>query len=459
MAQKNKKNSAVLLFSGSHWTCGIYITAQNETRQIALSDTVKGSLKVIPDILLQWAQDKGASSVRIIEPSNVMSLAINLPDDLTDDQRQTALKWEVTSQHGSAETSSIRFGAAKARRYGIDPTGREVFVGIFHEKELESYREKCTKFGMGLYGICSLQLSLIGALSIHMQASDCLLYITENKSFAYIPGTVMAAPTARNLPLGFPDTGHEALWHEKLKHRVLASSGCTIHTVIPDQSPDDLIEHVEASLLNNSIRPYKLTDLHCACMAWVALGKAGDITDGTAICASLSTVKTRKVPQSYIYAIAICLLLLLPLIYYTTLQFSIKEINSKITVYAKRSAVIKNIQSQINFKSVQTQVNAKLVKLLKTGERINRPFMDVVTIVSSVIPMGCTINKIQSNGGKVIIDGTAEDQQVLNHFEQQLSNEFKNIKISFSSGTIIAQSQVNEVLSFSYHFTDLQENK
>ena len=428
------KTTAVILFTGEDWRASVFTSSISGLHLKEKSEIIDGSHKTIPRKILEWCKLHNAESVTIIEPANIVSIKLNLPDNLTNQERQTALKWEVAAHYGEAATNAVKLSATKVTCYGKGSEKDLLFTAIFRENKITEYKKTLEEYGLKLRGITSLQLSLLATICKDIQENDTMLFISRNKSFAYIADGVNAPSKVRNIPIGYPENSSNLQnWQRKLSTRVTIAMGGKLHTIIPNNAPPTLIQDIETAIPNTNIMNYKLSDVVDRSMLIVAQGLPDKTSDKAAICGTIQKEIKSKASKTKKLIIIIASITLLIVAYYMFLNYQIKQCQTDID---KRKAIKTKIDA-INSKIVEivkgNKEKAQLIKSLSNEKRVPQPFLKTLKVVCATIPQGCRINELSFINGTLKLQGVAKEQNGLALFEQKITEFSRATKISLAT--------------------------
>lgn len=181
-----KNRQAIFVFDGHRWCLKIMSFQRRRWTCIESVVELAKPLQVLPEELLAMAVTHSAVKVKILQPCDVHNIEISLPEDLDDEEIQTALVYELASnvEHDPTQT---RAAATRASSLSLGAAENQMLIGTFSDSQLEKIHEACTQEKLKFAGIGSLELAFLQYHgTVAPSATFVLLY--DHKGIYVSPG-------------------------------------------------------------------------------------------------------------------------------------------------------------------------------------------------------------------------------------------------------------------------------
>jgi hypothetical protein len=403
--KKAKGKPALLLNNGKRW-----FLLEEESREFF----EEGAPDILPEKFLEDCHKRKIKRAKILIPSDLNLLDIELIEELEPEEKHTAVAWELSSVAGcDPEKSRIAFADAGAFSFG---GGRNLKVcAVFSKSVVKSFKEQLWDSEIKFEGLGSLQMALAAAHSkSDDNANEHLLFMREASSFAFIAGADGGVPSCRNLPIGFPGALPENRdWGERLRKRLGPIIGGDIHFVLNEH-----IENIDEALKR---------ELRCNKLSFEFLDELLDkifnavVEEPGFFAVEQPKEKDPRTPGTVIAVTMIFLtasLLLLQGAWNACAKNSLKEtINLKKELDSERE----KYKSQLDSVKKNISRTIKTYRLLEEHRRIDDDFIFMLDSLARITPKYTRLNEIrQDDDGGIAINGVSYTQRDIAKFAKNL---------------------------------------
>jgi len=181
-----RRNVAILVYDGESWN--IFIVS-SEKREVLDEKTHVSARKCdsIPPKILEWIIEHETSRVRIVLPSELHNISLELPGKLDMEQTHTAIAWETAELTG-ANSQGVRHASCRLSAFGIEENREQIITASFPMDWLRNYKSECNAYGLEFEGVLSLQCVF---LALHRgsteRMSDSMILLGQGGVFAFFP--------------------------------------------------------------------------------------------------------------------------------------------------------------------------------------------------------------------------------------------------------------------------------
>lgn len=162
-SSRKRSRVAVLIHDGEEWRGFILTYARPQWRCVEQTECPGKNPRQIPAGLLDFAEKNRATRIRILIPSEVVTLAnVEYPIDSSPEEMQ-AVTLGIFCEETGQEWGTQRVCAVLAERFQMGAPSEMVMASSFESSLLESYEKNCRSVRIPLEGIGSLELAFLAA--------------------------------------------------------------------------------------------------------------------------------------------------------------------------------------------------------------------------------------------------------------------------------------------------------
>jgi len=477
---RNKKNrTAVLVYGNKSWH--VFILSSRDKECLAeLKEVNCEKSDTIPHRIFEWMLENETWRFRVVLPSELHNITLELPERLDMEQTHTAIAWETAELTG-ANSIGVRHASCRVSAFGIEKNSEQIITASFSVNALKNYRSESKAFGIVFEGVMSLQ-SVFLALHIARcrEVNEAMILLGENSIFAFSPkdsrsGGVMM----RNISLdsGFnqnsPDNTNR---FRNMLHRLESDIlNLSVYTALlnEDEIKKPNIEkkhNYEKSILKiagnrrdllndaKSVseiffeefpdaieRKLKFEDIKSLFLK-IALGAEYGNLDMPCPMAILPMGKMEKTRKADRLAALIAAGAVLYVAFIGGFLF-IKNYNLKRhNIQAKKFL---NKEQSLNSKkeklAKQLEKYKKIFSLINRGKSANIECLNFMKDIASVIPYGVKLDFMKYSKGNIQLQGSTLSQGAFSQFCSKLDRALKDMKLKIESSSLKQSSDKKKI--------------
>ncbi|MDO4583782.1 MAG: hypothetical protein Q4D62_06725 [Planctomycetia bacterium] len=183
-SSRKKSRLAVLIHDGEVWRGYVLVHGRPQWHCVEQRECPGKNPRQIPAGLLDFAEQNRAGRIRILVPSEVVTLAeVEYPLDSSPEEMQ-AVTLGLFCEETGQEWGTQRVCAVQAERFQMGATLEMVMVSAFETSLLESYEKNCRSVRIPFEGMGALELALLAAHTREHSEERFLLLRRESGFYA-----------------------------------------------------------------------------------------------------------------------------------------------------------------------------------------------------------------------------------------------------------------------------------
>ena len=405
----------VLGFDGVRWR-GVFVpSGGGVSGEVRVSEARCGAGE-LPGDLLDWAVSVDARGIRVLFPSEIHNMEMEIPPDLDWRQASTAVMWEVTALTGKKSGEMVN-ASTTLSALGVERGGGGVLTSSFDLRTLEGFSRACSGKGLDFEGAVSVQAAL---MALHVSARETrslsMILHLEDALFAFLPpGAVSPRPAIRNISLSSPGESDASKIERRITRRLdLGGRGVVIYS--SDGADARIGKVLEGEVGAGSVDRRRLDGLWRD-LASVAAKARPDRFD---VPCPLAVLPGKGWNKGAVLNASVAALLLVaavvPMAAYGFLSWENRRL-------ARAKAAFREFSDR---RSALERENARLEKeiesrrLLLGGGKVDKVFVDALRLLAATIPRGVVLDSLRYSNGRFEIAGTASSQSALSVFHKRV---------------------------------------
>ena len=432
--RKRRGSTAVMAFDGAAWR-RVVPTPNGKGWK---TDTVgeRGSAMAAPLESLKSVATAGARGVRVMLPSDIHNMELEIPADLDWRQASTAVMWEVAALTGRNSGEMVN-ASTKLSALGVEQGGGSVLTASFDAELLKRFGAQCADAGLEFDGLVSLQFAL---LAVHLAnkntARKALLLLSRDSVFAFLPpgGVPSHRPAIRNIATTLPEHGEDDDL-EKIERRItrrLALGGRDATLYLADAAPKRVEEILEHGIGAGEIEKKSVEELWSD-LAETAANAEADRFDTP--CPLAAPPGKRMGKEMIADALVVALLaaaVALPALLAGILVFENKAMAKRVTAaksFDERQTTLERGQARL-------ESEIKTLRLVSGGGKVDKVFVDALRLLAATVPKGVALDSLRYDSGTFKIAGTANSQKTLSAFHERVGARAKSLGLRVSDSSL-----------------------
>ncbi|MDD5598126.1 MAG: hypothetical protein PHV82_09285 [Victivallaceae bacterium] len=410
--KKQKAKRDLLLFKTDTKT---YAVLRSSKGILARNDFIADTPTVD---LLSWGKNQDASTVRIMELSDLYDLAVNWEDTLEFEENVEAVNYELSSLSGK---NAVDIRPSVIRGNSIDNCKHGFICSGFDLKDIKDTVQVCVARKLFFQGKGSIQqLLLIHHFSNPELQNEVMLFFTRNGTCAAFleQGKIVI----RNMPFGLPDEHGQKQWETRAERRLNGFTGHKICLYL-EQAPEGFKEKLE-NIIASKVDVRILDEIFPELSSIAVTGNV-DKLEILSLAGTPPRVKDPREVGTMICILLIGSTIILLLFQYLALKITKNTLEGTLKHKKDIQHTIKSHEGQIAKSGEQLQKFRQLFSMVKNRQHIDPDFIKVINLLGRYKLKYTKINRIQELDNGIAISGETYWQPDLSrffaHFEKQLA--------------------------------------
>ncbi|MFI3291209.1 MAG: hypothetical protein R3Y46_04935 [Opitutales bacterium] len=439
--RKYSKKNLILFHDGKLWTARV--RRPNGSYKFMSSEKMDDS--AIPEDMLKWGIENGASAVRVILSRELNDFVLEDPTPhLMPASELYDVLASVIAEKSGQDSEEIAPSLIPDTDLGTQNFGKLWGVGI-ELQNVSNYNEACRKEGIPFEGVSSLAVLAMLENARNAPAKN-LIFFGEKDSFVYASTPSEIVPEYKYIPMACPNSLSNEEFYRRLLRRLQPYLAKPVRLVCPDESIDFAKKIFEETPYAN-IEFYKFSEMRTEIFQVVADAQTYLLDASEGLVSVAPKKKDAKFTGTVICfaAIILSVLILGGLFGYRT-----HEVNYWTDMKAKVNAITSAQKSALdefnNADSKLKEMRSLITSLQRSPSKIDDNFLELINIIAKIVPPTSWIESIEQDKltGKTIIKGSTLHTKTHSDFVLKLSQELALYKKEAIPRKITINSKAQE---------------
>jgi len=413
--RRRRGGPAVFAFDGSRWRGAIVSSGGGSVDGNKVSDLRCGADE-LPGDLLDWAAALDARGVRVLLPSEIHNMEMEIPPDLDWRQASTAVMWEVSALTGRKSGEMLN-ASTRLSALGVERGGGNVLTSSFELRVMEGFSAACAEKGLDFEGAASIQAALMAS---HMSSPKArklsMILHLDAAVFAFLPpGGLSQRPAIRNISLSSPGELDASKIERRITRR-LALGGRDAVLYSSSGAEEGIGKILETDIGAGSIERKSLDGVWSE-LAGIASEARSDRFDVACPLAALPRKSWNKGAVVDVAVVALlAFALLAPMCVFGFLSWESRQMSrskAEFRVFQERRSGLEKETARLE-KEIESR------RLLLGGGKVDKVFLDALRLLAATIPRGVVLDSLEYSDGAFKIAGTATSQTSLSLFHKRV---------------------------------------
>ncbi len=421
--RKKQTPLAMVIHDGSEWHVYLYSLNDGSWQRGKTGRFPGRNPHLLPEKLTAFAAEHGAQRVRILIPSEVYTIGIELPEDHEPEEAHTALAFELEGET-ELEVHAMRLAAVRADRFRMGGTSNNVLATPFENSLIQAFDDACRAEGLNFEGVGSMELAVLNYHARNFVEARCLL-LRRQSSFYVIPATQGMPFAAQSIPATFSpdDAAEHQERYERVKRRFKTHADLPL--VVWSAGPPDDERRVIISTVAGEQVETTVENIHDS-IAEIALHAASAREVGTMFNGCALVGKSEKPKDPYRAGTWIFFGILV--MCFLTLGVRYLDMRSDLAVARAREAAWRELEQKR--KTLKSKADGMLdernnclaiVRQLSGGRNLPAGMLELLDMLRKEMPMYTRLIRLHQNKkGILVLEGTTFYQQAIDILSQSM---------------------------------------
>ncbi len=406
---KKQTPVAMVIHDGFEWHVYLYFMEEGAWHSGKTAVFQGRNPHQLPENLTAFAAENGAQRVRILIPSEVYTIGIELPEDCEPEEANSALSYELEGET-ELEAHAMRLAAVRADRFRMGGTTNNVLSTPFEISLIRTFDDACRAGGLDFEGLGAMELAVLSYHARNFGEARFLLLRQQN-CFYVTPATQSLPFAAQSIPVSFSpeDAAGHPERYERIKRRFKTHTDLPVviwSPVPPDEACLKLVR--EAAGEQTKILVGRIHD-HTAKIARHAAvsRKVGNLFNGCALVGKGQKPKDPHRIGTWLFFSILILCVLTLGMRYLDMRWGLGKANARKAAWETLEKQRKNLKNKAdNLRDERNNCQA-VDQELSNVQYLPKGLLEILEMLRKEMPMYTRLVRLyQNNEGVLVLEGS-----------------------------------------------------